>query len=136
MNPATRLLRFGDSGVFDPVGRFAQASRLSVSQRQKGTTPSRVSLSNYFHCPSEIFRSLGLRISVGRQFFSGQKKVGPFLIRNSLYYPDNKTLVLHIVVVSVIFIQIPFPLHSRKSPGEIVLNKASASPNVGDGEFR
>ncbi|KAA6363812.1 MAG: hypothetical protein EZS28_040661, partial [Streblomastix strix] len=80
MNPATPSRTFSNPGMNDPFGRFAQASRLSVSQRQQGTTPSRTSPSNCFHCSSERFRSLGLRIGVWRLFMGGQKKAGRFLV--------------------------------------------------------
>ncbi|KAA6359909.1 MAG: hypothetical protein EZS28_044563 [Streblomastix strix] len=124
MNPATTSLLFSQTGMFDPFERFAQASRLSVNQRQKGPMPSHTSPSNQFLCSSERFRSLGLGIGVGRQFLGGQKKLLPSLFGYSSYNPGNITLgfffllrklvslfrgtfrlrplVLHIVVASVI----------------------------------
>ncbi|KAA6355324.1 MAG: hypothetical protein EZS28_049149 [Streblomastix strix] len=100
---------FSNPGTYDPFGRIAQASRLSVSQRQKRTTPSRSNPSKQFHCSSERYRSLGMGTGVERQFFKGQKKNCPYLVGYSLYYPGKSTF---------------------GSPIEITLDIASVSSNV------
>ncbi|KAA6364265.1 MAG: hypothetical protein EZS28_040207, partial [Streblomastix strix] len=99
MNPATPSLTFSNPGTYDPLGKFAHSSRLSVSQRQQGTTPQRTSPSNCSYCSSDRFRSLGLGIGIGRQFLGGQKNIGPSLFGQSL----------RIAVVWVALVQVPFP---------------------------